>query len=234
MPLIALALALLLLVAGPAAAQSTTAATALSEIPLDVADFAYPCTAGEVPTCVDKGVAGFQFDLQAGGGGGNGDDIQRYDAAQLRGGVDPDDEFPSPLLQQVANDRAYTLGYDASVDKCAGGQYLVKDNVDPAGTVTFKAVWFSRGATTGTARWYINQNSGQAALNASRTEHFAVADTTAGTVDTAVATAWTATVAALGWAAGEHVKFRLCRDADGDTMVGLAQLELFAMEVPGV
>ncbi len=127
----------------------------------------------------------------------------------------------------------YVLWFDAATREYANGLFRVPADIDPAGTVTFKAACLPRtGASSKNVGWTLEHTaraSGES-LNGTYTSEDSGAVSLNASTNGLTEVSWTETVSNLGWVAGDLVPFRISRDttvANNQTSdVGLVHFDI--------
>lgn len=128
------------------------------------------------------------------------------------------------------------LAYDDTTEEYRNGHFIVPNDVDTSGTVTFHAYVMAK---TAAASRNIGLTFGWRAINDSEDFDGAYTDEDSGataidaTQDDLTEVTWTETMGTLGWVAGELIIFRLSRDPGvASDLVGDMYLLGFAVRIP--
>lgn len=147
------------------------------------------------------------------------------------------DSIPPISKNAGTNVDTLDVSMDDSTDECRTVSFKVPSDVTSGGTVTFRAIWYSKTATTGNVILDFRHSGGQAegaSWDTALTTIAAAADATQGTVKQETHTTWTSDTTTMGWAANDHVSAEFCRDANNasDTMTGDLELIGVGVEIP--
>lgn len=132
------------------------------------------------------------------------------------------------------------LNFDASSDEYVQATLKVPPDIDTTGTVTFEVTGYAATGSSANVVWDLQHSprtvGGNESWDAAFTSESSGAKACDADQDQLSHHTWTETVSAMGWAANDHVRIRLYRDANNgsDTMPYDFRLTHFRMKIPTV
>lgn len=128
------------------------------------------------------------------------------------------------------------LAFDSSTEEYANSALVVPDDIDSAGTVTFRVACSPKtGAASKNVGWTLGHRpvATSEAIDGSYTDEDSGAISITSTTGNQTVMEWTETVSNLGWVAGDTVYFRLSRDTTvANNLAGDCYLVWLQVDVP--